>query len=70
MFWVLLWIVLVLLAAAFFALLGRHLWRKAKALTHELSQASDRFAAVSASLSDLSERSQQASTHRGPGRSS
>jgi hypothetical protein len=53
--WVLLWVVLVLAAGAVFALLGRSLWRKAKALTAELTEASDRMSAVAASISDLTQ---------------
>jgi hypothetical protein len=52
--WFLLWLVLVLLAAAFFAYLGRHLWRKAKALTAELGAASDRLGEIAAVMSEPS----------------
>jgi hypothetical protein len=52
--WFLLWFVLVLAAAAFFAYLGRHLWRKAKALTTELGVASDRLGAIAAGISESS----------------
>ena len=52
--WVLLWVVLVLAAAGVLGLLGRSLWRKAKALTAELTEASDRMSAVAASISELS----------------
>ena len=54
MLWFLLWFVLVLLAAVFFAYLGRHLWRKAKALTAELGAASDRFGEIAALMSESS----------------
>jgi hypothetical protein len=53
--WVLLWVVLVLAAAGVLGLLGLGLWRKAKALTAEVTQASDRLSAVAASLADLQE---------------
>jgi hypothetical protein len=55
--WVLLWIVLVLAAGVVLGLLGRSLWRKTKTLTAELSAASDRLAAVSATLAELAEPS-------------
>jgi hypothetical protein len=54
--WVLLWVVLVLAAAGGLGLIGRSLWRKAKALTAELTQAGDRLSAVTASLADLQEQ--------------
>ena len=40
MIWVAVWAVLLLAAATVFFLLGRDLWRKAKALTRELGTAS------------------------------
>jgi threonine/homoserine/homoserine lactone efflux protein len=52
--WFLLWLVLVLAAAAFLAYLGRHLWRKAKALTTELGAASDRLGEIAAVISESS----------------
>jgi hypothetical protein len=52
--WFLLWLVLVFGAAGFFAYLGRHLWRKAKALTAELGAASDRLGAIAAAMSESS----------------
>jgi hypothetical protein len=52
--WFLLWLVLVLAAALFFAYLGRHLWRKAKALTAELGAASDRLGEIAAVIGDSS----------------
>jgi Flp pilus assembly protein CpaB len=54
--WVLLWLVLVLAAAGVLGLVGRNLWRKAKALTAELGQAGERLSAVTASLADLQEQ--------------
>jgi len=55
MFWVLLWLVLLLGAGLVLGLLGRTLWRKAKALTAELGAASTQLSAVAASLGDLAE---------------
>ena len=54
MLWFLLWLVLVLVAAAFLAYLGRHVWRKAKALTAELGAASDRLGEIAAAISESS----------------
>jgi hypothetical protein len=51
--WVLVWVVLVLAAAGVFFLLGRDLWRKARALTRELGVATDRLSEVSDRLADL-----------------
>ena len=51
--WVLVWLVLVLAAAGAFFLLGRDLWRKARALTRELRVATDRLSEVSDRLADL-----------------
>jgi hypothetical protein len=55
--WVLLWLGLVLGAGVVFALLGRRLWLKTKALTAELSEASERLTAVLATLNDLADQS-------------
>jgi hypothetical protein len=55
MLWVLLWVVLLVGAALVLGLLGRSLWRKTKALTTEVTEASDRLAAVAASLSELAD---------------
>ena len=44
--WTLIWVALVLGAAGFLFLLGRDLWRKSKALVHELEAASDRLSGV------------------------
>ena len=54
--WVLLWVVLVLAAGAVLGLLGRSLWRKAKALTVEMTEASERMSAVAASISELAQQ--------------
>jgi hypothetical protein len=53
--WVLVWLVLVLAAAGIFFLLGRDLWRKARALTRELGVATDRLTEVTDRLAELSE---------------
>lgn len=55
--WVLLWVLLVLLALGFFALLGLFLWRRVRLLTRELSTAAERLSAVTAELDRLQERS-------------
>lgn len=54
MLWFLLWLVLVLAAAVFFAYLAGHLWRKAKALTAELGAASDRLGEIAAVIGESS----------------
>jgi hypothetical protein len=59
--WVLLWVVLLLAAAGVFFLLGRDLWRKARALTRELGVATDRLTEVSDRLADLT----PSDSHRG-----
>ncbi len=56
--WVLVWVVLLLAAAGVFFLLGRDLWRKARALTRELGVATDRLSEVSDRLAELSELSE------------
>ena len=53
--WVLVWVVLLLAAAGVFFLLGRDLWRKARALTRELGVATDRLTEVTDRLAELSE---------------
>ena len=55
MIWFALWAVLVLGAAGVFFLLGRDLWRKARALTRELGVATDRLAEVSDRIGELSD---------------
>ena len=55
MLWVLIWLVLALAAAGVFFLLGRDLWRKARALTRELGVATDRLTEVTDRLAELSE---------------
>jgi hypothetical protein len=59
--WFLVWVVLVLAAAGVFFLLGRDLWRKARALTRELSVATDRLNEVSDRLAQMA----PSDTHRG-----
>ena len=61
MLWVLVWVVLVLAAAGIFFLLGRDLWRKARALTRELGVATDRLTEVTDRLADLT----PSDAHRG-----
>ena len=51
--WVLLWAVLLLGAALVLFLLGRRLWRQAKALTVELGTATDRLTALTDRLAEL-----------------
>lgn len=65
MLWFLLWTVLVLGAAGVFFLLGRDLWRKAKALVGELTTATDRLTALSDRLGDL-DRGAAAGNPRNP----
>lgn len=54
--WVLIWAVLIIGSAGVFFLLGRSLWRRTKAFGHELTQATDRLAAVTEALSESTER--------------
>ena len=53
--WVLVWAVLLLGAGLLLGLLGRRLWRKAKALTREMGEASERLTAVLAALNDVAD---------------
>jgi hypothetical protein len=62
--WVLVWLVLVLAAAGIFFLLGRDLWRKARALTRELGVATDRLTEVTDRLAELSEPRLPGDTNR------
>jgi hypothetical protein len=64
--WLLLWIVLFLAAGSLLGLLGRNLWRKSKALSAEVTAASDRLAAVSASLTELADRPNPPHLQRAP----
>ena len=56
MLWVLVWVLLVLGAALVFFLLGRRLWRQAKALTAELGTATDRLTELTDRLADARDR--------------
>jgi hypothetical protein len=51
--WVLVWVLLVLGAALLLFLLGRRLWRQAKALTVELGTATERLAELTDRLEAL-----------------
>jgi len=53
--WLLVWLVLALAAAGGFFLLGRDLWRKARALTRELGVATDRLTEITDRLAELSD---------------
>jgi hypothetical protein len=53
--WVLLWAVLLLGAGLVLGLLGRMLWRKAKALTREVGEATEGLTAVLAALNDVAD---------------
>ena len=64
MLWVLVWLVLALAAAGVFFLLGRDLWRKARALTRELGVATDRLTEVTDRLAELSEPRLSGETNR------
>lgn len=55
MIWFALWTALVLAAAGEFFLLGRSLWRKSKALTRELGEATDRLTEISDRLASLND---------------
>lgn len=56
MLWFTVWLVLVLLTLAGAALLGRRLWRAAKALLHELEQAAALTERLERLQSELAER--------------
>jgi hypothetical protein len=51
--WVLVWLVLVLAAAAVIGLLGRDLWRRSRLLVRELGAATDRLTQITDRLGDL-----------------
>ena len=55
--WVVLWVVLLLGAGGVFAVLGRRLWKKAKALIAEIGTSSERLTAVLTQLNDLTDQS-------------
>jgi hypothetical protein len=52
--WFLLWLVLVVAAAAFLGSLARTLYRKAKALAREAAAASDRLGEITAAMTESS----------------
>jgi predicted PurR-regulated permease PerM len=54
--WLLLWLLLVVGALGVFALLGRSLWRKARALVDTLGAASERLNALTERLDAAPER--------------
>lgn len=53
--WALLWFLLLLGAGLVLGLVARVLWRKAKALTQEIGEASERLTAVLATLNDVAD---------------
>ena len=56
MLWVLLWAVLVILAAVFLTLVGLRLWRQFKSLTADFGAASLRISEASAGRSNRPDR--------------
>jgi hypothetical protein len=56
LWWALLWFVLLVGAGLVVGLLARRLWRKAKALTSELTVASARLTEVLDAINDLAEQ--------------
>ena len=67
MLWFLLWTLLVLGAAGVFFLLGRDLWRKAKALVGELTTATERLTEIGDLLADLDQEAPPENPRRSPG---
>jgi hypothetical protein len=65
--WFLVWLVLVLAAAAVLAALGRDLWRRSRLLVRELGAATDRLTEITDRLGDL-EAARQAPGAIPPGR--
>lgn len=63
MLWFLLWVALVLGAAAVFLVLGRDLWRKSRALVRELGEAGDRLAELGDRLAELEEARADTAAH-------
>jgi type II secretory pathway pseudopilin PulG len=51
--WVVIWAVLVVLAGALFAAIGLSLWRKGKALAHELTEAAELLAKAQEQVQQL-----------------
>jgi hypothetical protein len=62
--WFLLWLVLVAAAVGLLAYLGVRLWRQAKALTSELSVASDRLGEIAAAMGEAAPPPTAAPTRR------
>jgi hypothetical protein len=65
--WFLVWLVLVLAAAAVLGLLGRDLWRRSRLLVRELGAATDRLTEITDRLGDL-EAARHEPGAAGPGR--
>jgi hypothetical protein len=65
--WFLVWLVLVLAAAAVLGLLGRDLWRRSRLLVRELGAATDRLTEITDRLGGL-EAARQPSGAARPGR--
>lgn len=55
--WVLVWVVLILVAAGVLTSIGLSLWRRVKLLGREVREASDRLETISGHLQELAERS-------------
>jgi hypothetical protein len=53
MTWFLVWTVLVLAAGVVLFLLGRRVWRQARALTREMGDAADRLGALTERLAEI-----------------
>jgi hypothetical protein len=51
--WFLVWTLLALAAGVVLFLLGRRLWRQARALTREMSEAADRLSALTDRLAEI-----------------
>jgi hypothetical protein len=65
--WFIVWLVLVLAAAAVLGLLGRDLWRRSRLLVRELGAATDRLTEITDRLGDL-EAAREAPGAAPPGR--
>jgi hypothetical protein len=65
--WFLVWLVLVLAAAAVLGVLGRDLWRRSRLLVRELGAATDRPTEITDRLGDL-EAARQSPRAAPPGR--
>ena len=62
MLWVAIWAALVIVAGAVFVAIGLSLWRKGKALVHELTEAAELLAKAQEQVQQL----QRAETHATP----